>query len=161
MKVEGNIGAVYFVAFAVRTGEFLFNLLVWPSDFLFAFLADQLFMFFKEILHLMFLYLDFDDIVSLSGDILFHFLNPDNADFIHEIHFPELIIVVDSMVVILALVGHADVVLAFVVFFLFFEFGDSFDDEGFDFGDSVVELGLFLVGGVTLAVGTHKNTNYW
>ena len=97
-------------------------------------------------------YLNFDDFVRLVGDILFHLFDSNNADFIHEVHFPEFVVVVDMLVVVLALIGHVHVMFAFVIFFVLFEVRNTLDDDSFDFGDTIVELGLFLVGGVTFGV---------
>ena len=66
----------------------------------------------------------------------------------HEVHgvlFPEAIVVVKGWIVVVGVVGFVEMVAEAEGVFYFFELGDSVDDFGFDVGDPVVELGLFLV----------------
>ena len=50
MEVQGNVRSIDLVTSVIWTGEFLFDLFIGSSDFLFTLLADEFFVFFKEVL---------------------------------------------------------------------------------------------------------------
>lgn len=73
---------------------------------------------------------------------LMHFFDKNK---VHGVLFPEAIIVVEGWIVVVGGVRFVQVVTEIKGVFEFFQLGDFVDDYGFNVGDPVVELGLFLV----------------